>query len=226
MTFKLSDGNSKLNILARHMGYKLAHVLTCDVPAGFTCSKANICKTYANRKTGKLQRVGRVACYASVQEGYLPSVRKFRWNNYFALLACGTNVLEIAAVIESAILPKHKVIRVHSSGDFYSFEYFQAWCLVAERHPEMKFFGYTKHLDYVKYNRPENFQFVYSWGSDDDGRYIEEGCNYSNTPTCFIEEYDNQWEGLNIPHVCGTHEEGWQDYEKIMEGESFIIRIH
>lgn len=42
-----------------------------------------------------------------------------------------------------------KVFRIHDSGDFFSLEYFAAWCDLIRRHPETRFGAYTKAADIV-----------------------------------------------------------------------------
>ena len=224
MTLGFSKGNSKMNILARHLGYKKVNVLSFDIPAGWTCAKADICKGFAHKFTGVLTQVGRVQCYAVRQENYLPSVRTFRWNNFNQLLACGKDTGKIADLILSSLPKSTKIVRIHSSGDYYSEAYFMAWVRVAYLRPDISFFGYTKHLNYAKYeNKPNNFKLVYSFGSKDDTRFTME--EIDNIPACYIEEFEGQY-GDNISRVCATHADGWQDYLKILDGESFVIPIH
>jgi hypothetical protein len=220
-----SKGNSKMNVLAGYLGLSKREVLSFDIPAGWTCAKADICKGFAHEITGKLTQVGRVKCYAVKQENYLPSVRAFRWNNFNQLLACGRDNAEgIAELILQSIPKSAKVIRIHSSGDFYSEAYFMAWVRVAYMRPDISFFAYSKHLNYVTFeNRPNNFKMVYSFGSKDDTRFTME--EIDNVPACFIEEYEGQY-GSNYARVCATHAEGWQDYIQILAGESFVIPIH
>lgn len=221
-----SKGNSKMKVLAGYLGLSKTEVLSFDIPAGWTCAKADICKGFAHKITGKLTQVGSVKCYAVKQENYLPTVRAFRWNNFNQLLACGRDNTEgIVELILSSIPKSAKVIRIHSSGDFYSEAYFMAWVRVAYLRPDISFFAYSKHLDYVAFeNRPFNFNMVYSYGSKDDERY-NENYNINILPVCFIEEYKGQYNRF-IPRVCATHADGWQDYIQILDGESFVIPIH
>ena len=220
-----SKGNSKMNVLAGHLNLKKTEVLSFDLPAGWTCAKAGICKGFAHKVTGILTQVGRVKCYAVKQENYLPTVRAFRWNNFNQLIACGKDTEKIVELILSSIPKTAKIIRVHSSGDYYSKEYFMAWVRVAYLRPDITFFGYSKHLDYVTFeNKPSNFKLVYSFGSLDDNRYNEK-YNFETLPTCFIEEEFGQYNS-DIRRVCAEHADGWQDYFQILAGESFVIPIH
>jgi len=187
---------------------------------------ANICKGFAHHKTGKLTQVGRVKCYAVKQENYLPTVRAFRWNNFRQLLACKNESWNITELIGKSLPKNTKIVRIHSSGDYYSFAYFMAWVNVARFCPNIQFFGYTKHLTYASYEcLPENFHLVYSYGSVDDKDYDAQ-YTPSTLPTCFIEEFKGQYDHLGLERVCANHADGWQDYEKILNKQSFIIPIH
>jgi hypothetical protein len=222
---KFSKGNSKLNELAQHLGLKKTQVVGFDLPAGYTCGKAGICKTYANKNTGKLRRVGPVLCYAAKGEGYLPSVRALRWSNFNALLACGKDIPAMVSILAEAIdnLKNPKVIRFHSSGDFYCKEYFTAWVEVAKLYPNIQIFGYTKFLDYAVADVPDNMRVQYSFGSVDDIAYLEKSKGMI-IPTCFIEEYDGQYP--NIGKVCTTKDLGFEDFSAIQKRLSFAIPIH
>jgi hypothetical protein len=220
-----SKSNSKMNVLAKFLNFKKTAVLSFDIPAGWTCAKAGICKGFAHKTTGKLTQVGRVKCYAVKQENYLPTVRAFRWNNFNQLLACGKNTDKMVELILASIPKNAEIVRIHSSGDFYSQEYFMAWVRVAYMLPSVIFIAYSKHLDYVTFeNRSPNFSMVYSYGSKDDGRYNEK-YNGHSLPTCFIEEFEGQY-GDDFPRVCAEHSKGWQDYFQIICGESYVIPIH
>jgi hypothetical protein len=224
---KLSFFNHKLSALAKFLGYSRKSVLAVNIPAGYTCAKADVCLTFAHHKTGKMRRVGRVKCYASKTETMYPATRNANWHNWRLLLACGTDINAIYNVLSTAISKKTKIVRIHSSGDMYSPEYFQAWRLLAKNNPDVMFFGYTKHLEYVleSVNNPiSNFKIVYSYGSKDDGIYSER-YNPSIIPTCFIEEFKGQYDRFNLKTVCGEDGEH-EDYFEIISNNSFIIRIH
>lgn len=211
---KFSYHNSKMWELAKYLGLKKTEVVAFDLPAGYTCPKANICLTYADKNDGKIKRVGRVQCYASKAESQHPNVRLFRWNN-FTELKHSDNMVEL---LNNSIPEKAKIIRIHSSGDFFSFDYFMAWRELAILHPEKVFFGYTKILDYCKIDLPDNFTLQYSFGSKDDGLLT------SDIPTCYVAEYDNQYPEYKV--VCSEKSLGYEDYLAIRNHESFVIGMH
>lgn len=217
---KLSKGNQKMKRLADFLGVPHSHIVAVDIPAGYTCEKAGICRTYAHRVTGKLRKVGRVVCFAARSESVFKEKRAANWHNYMELLAFGQDVEAIAAYIMASLNNRIEYVRIHSYGDYYSPAYFAAWCLVAERMPEVTFFGYTKHLAYALADKPDNFRVNYSYGSEDDPSF---DALEVKPPTCYIGEYEGQY-----PYrvVCGTHETAHEDYVAIMNRETFVIGKH
>lgn len=219
---KFGKGNGKMQKLAGYLGIPKSHILTFDVPAGYTCAKANICKSYANRYTGKVTMVGTVLCYAAKSERYLPSVRRGRWFNYMALLGLGNDVKAIAEAIIANIAKQTEIVRIHSSGEFYSKAYFEAWVMVAKALPQIQFFGYTKHLEYALADKPNNFVLQYSFGGLDDDLYKTMIAEGRVIPTCKIGEYENQYPEKVVCGKDGEHE----DYFAILNRESFVIMAH
>ena len=202
-------------LLAKFLGVKRRDVAALDLPAGWTCPKAGICKTRAARDTGRITRFGSVLCYAAKAEAYLPAARAVRWRNLDQLK--GRNVSSMVGLLSSAMPEGVKVIRVHSSGDFFSLRYFQAWVRFAEENPNVTFFGYTKILDYAVAPKPDNFYLNYSYGSMDDERWN------ITIPTCFIAEHPDQHP---FPVVCGSKEKSHEDYFAILDRKTFVISLH
>lgn len=218
---KYSFQNTKLHKLARHLNLTQRQVISFDLPAGWTCAKAGVCKTFSNKETGKIKRVGRIMCYASKVEAYSPSCRRMRWDNFSQLLACKNDVKAIASLLMEAMPKNLKVVRIHSSGDFYSHAYFTAWLEVAKACPDITFFGYTKHFKCASAELPANMFLQYSYGSKDDN---QRDASRKKIPTCYIKEYMGQYRG--IKNVCGTHDTAYQDFEAIVSKKNFVIAIH
>lgn len=218
-----SKANMKLKVLADFYGYHYNQVVTFDLPAGFTCGKSDICMTFSNPVTGRITRVGRIMCYASKVEAYSPSCRRMRWSNFDQLKACKEDVEQMVNLLCEPLNDKIRIVRLHSSGDFYRQEYFNAWVKVATRNPQISFFGYTKELKHVLVEKPSNFVLEYSYGGKDDK--VRDSLKF-HVPTCYIEECAGQWAHLNIPTLCETHEAGFQDYIAIRNRDSFILPIH
>lgn len=62
-----------------------------------------------------------------------------------------------------------KSVRIHDSGDFYSAEYYKAWCEIAIRSPHVFFYAYTKEVQMVKsYPSLQNLVIIYSMGGKQD----------------------------------------------------------
>lgn len=64
---------------------------------------------------------------------------------------------------------KQLIIRIHDSGDFYSEAYFKKWLLIMLKNPDVKFYAYTKMIEFFK-NRslPNNFTLIFSLGGKQD----------------------------------------------------------
>ena len=76
------------------------------------------------------------------------------------------------AILIQESLPKNaNFIRVHVGGDFFTKAYMQAWYLVAEKNPNIKFYAYTKSIKWMselEHLRPSNFSMTASYGSKED----------------------------------------------------------
>jgi hypothetical protein len=81
-----------------------------------------------------------------------------------------------------------KLVRIHSSGDFFSQAYFDAWLFVAQANPHLIFYAYTKALPYWIKRReqvPSNFKLVASRGGRFDN--LIETHNLRNVRVVFSE---------------------------------------
>ena len=218
---KYSFHNSKLNGLAHSLGLVHREVVSFDLPAGWTCAKSGICKTLAARDTGKITRHGRVMCYAAKAEAYSPATRRMRWHNFDLLSSCKNDILKMFALLTDSLPRDIKIVRIHSSGDFFSRQYFQAWVMLATYNPDIIFFGYTKHLDYATAMLPENMFLEYSYGSRDDSKMRS---LKFHVPTCFIGEHKGMYTGYKI--VCKGENSASEDYHAILAHKSFVIMMH
>lgn len=125
------------------------NVLTFSLPAGYTCPGAKDCLSRANKVTGKITdgKETQFRCFSATSESLYPNVRQSRWKNFDLLRKCKTSD-EMALIIEAAIKPDTKIVRIHVSGDFFSQDYMDAWLIVAYHRPHTKFYFYTKALDF------------------------------------------------------------------------------
>lgn len=173
---KYSNGNRKLNSLAKYLNMPKSGVYSYDLPAGHSCPAADICQTMADRNTGKVTKGknNKVFCYAVKSESPYPSVRKMRWGNFDAVKALINDPESIAQMLLDAFPKKAKVIRVHSSGDFFHKNYFTAWQYVAMEKQDVQFFGYSKMLPFIidAGKTLSNFNFAYSVGGKADKKAL------------------------------------------------------
>jgi len=226
---KFSFRNMKLNLLSSRLGVKKTEVIAFDIPAGFTCPAARICQTYSDRKTGKITRgkFNEVDCYAALVEARYKNTREAHWYNLDLLKSVckvGKRVVwnsEYMTLLILESLPKTaKFVRIHSSGDYFAPEYFQAWVTVAKIRTDTIFFGYTKVLEYVQADKPDNFSLQYSYGGTHDSEF---DALTDKPAACYIGQYDNQYP---FKVVCGSHETAHEDYFAIRNRETFVIGEH
>ena len=143
MHLKWSDGNTKLKKLLT-IGF--------DIPAyrsqnGFTvCIGASACIS---------------VCYA--QQGFyvMPAAKAAREHN----LAASFRDDFVDKACEDLTKIRQKIVRFHSSGDFYSQEYLDKVYEIARRNPEKKFYAYTKSISLSLWeHKPKNFTIIQSEG--------------------------------------------------------------
>jgi len=145
-----------------------------SLPAGHTCPFAKDCRSSTDKATGQISDGPhtKFRCYATTAEAMFPNIRASRWAN-LELIKQAKTAIGIAALIEKSLAGKKKIklVRFHQSGDFFSQTYFDAWLMVAQCHPELIFYGYTKALLFwVKrlHSIPANFKLVASRGGTHD----------------------------------------------------------
>jgi len=186
-----SKANSKLKKLAKVVALhnwtkgKESLIYSWDLLAGHSCPFAKECRSSAvEDENGKRKVVDGVhtkfRCYAASQEARLSNVYQKRKRNYDAMVALSKDNLvsdsDIADIL-CDVLPFCGLVRIHSSGDFFSWKYFCAWMQVCQRNPRVRFYAYTKALIYVRrwnwfggFGRelPKNFSLVASRGGSSD----------------------------------------------------------
>lgn len=215
MTLKFSFHNSKIHKLANYLGLSVKSVVSFDLPAGHTCPMADKCKATADKITGKItdSKGMQFRCYAASNEAVFSSTRKNRWHNFDEL----KNAVSMDVLIENSLPAGVKVVRIHSSGDFFNKKYFDAWCKVASNHPEINFFGYTKILPYVNAVKPANFKLVYSYGGILDSKV-------TNEPVAYVVNTIQDAVNKGLPVSCQSNPS--DDYDFVMSGKSFALVLH
>jgi hypothetical protein len=218
---KFSKKNSKMLHLAQMLGLKESQVVSFDLPAGFTCPATFLCRAFSDKRTGKMTKGkgAQFTCYAAKIEAAYPSVRRAHWHNFETLRPILRDVDKMVALIDASLPKGIKVVRIHSSGDFCTEEYFRAWTVIASLYPEITFFTYTKVLPYMRIETPDNFHITYSMG----GKWDEA---YTNTiPSCTVVKNEAQAEEIGRPVACRTVTEP-DDFTFIVDGKSFAICLH
>jgi len=174
---------------------KLPDVLIFSLRSGHDCPFAHICHTrvYPDRPSGeKIRHIavekgipGAVGCYSAALELRFPQTFDAHKRNRDLLDAAAqtgfssfTSVTMMVELIDESLKhadPKNKFekVRVHVSGDFFSYEYMWAWLRVAERHPNRTFYAYTKSLPFwlrhqYENHIPSNWFFTASAGGTAD----------------------------------------------------------
>lgn len=212
---KFSSSNSKMNKLAKFKNLKGRQVVSFDLPAGYTCPMASLCLSKADRVTGKITdgKDAQFRCYASSLEAVFKPARAMHWHN-FDLLRKSDNMVEL---IENSLPADIKIVRIHSSGDFFNKKYFQAWVAVAVNHPEISFFAYTKILPYVSVELPKNFGLVYSMGGKLDNQI-------TNEPRAYVVQTSLDAEKMGLPVSCLVNPV--DDFDYVMSRQSFALVLH
>jgi hypothetical protein len=174
------------------------------------------CLAKADRETGKITDGAnqKFRCFAASME-WRGSVRDARWHNFDALKGLSTD--ELVTVIGANLPKSAAIIRVHVSGDFFSESYFKAWIRVARNNPQIRFYAYTKSLNFWVRNIariPANFKLTASHG----GRYdqlIEQHSLKTAKVVFTIEEAAAL--GLELDH---------DDSHAYDSGDSFALLLH
>lgn len=215
--FKLGY-SSKLKKLADMLGLKKNQVASADLPCGYTCPMADKCKSFSHPITGKIHDASscEYRCYGASLESAFTPLRKMHWNN-FDLVRVARTSGNITDILSIAMIDTLKVLRIHSFGDFFTPEYFNAWVNIAEMFPKIDFFTYTKVLPFMHIPRPENFSMVYSDGGKLDHMRIDE-------PTAYVVKSELHASKMGLPVSCISHPA--DDYNFVKAGKSFALVLH
>lgn len=193
---------------------------TFNLPAGWYCPFAKMCLSKSDRATGKVKdgKHTEFRCFGASAESRSPALRSLIWHNADLLREAGhKNVHAMFELINSS-LPSSALIRVHSTGgDFFTDEYFQAWCKVAEANPDVIFYAYTKAVHCMLFDRPQNFRLTASRGGTEDHLIAEHGLK--EAVVCFSEE-EAASRGLEIDH------DDCHAWKKEYDGKSFALLLH
>ena len=212
---KFGDPNAKLKKMIRKMGLTLK---TFTLPAGHTCPAAKDCLSKADRVTGKVTDGPdtEFRCFMASAEARSPSLRKLVWHNLGLVKDSLVDGVDACADLICESLPKKfDIMRVHVGGDYFSRNYFLAWCMVAERNPDKVFYSYTKSLAIVAgIPKPDNLVLTASRGGKWDNLIDEKG--WKEARVVYSEEEAADL-GLEIDH---------DDTHAAFGKKSFALLLH
>ena len=118
-----------------------------------TCPNAGVCSTMCCTKLGS----------------YVLDSTRTRHIQNLELTLTDLNAFKLLMVENIQQKRNVNAVRVHDAGDFYSIEYFQAWCDIANELPETNFYAYTKQISMSRsLNIPKNLTLIYSFGGTED----------------------------------------------------------
>ncbi len=190
-----SHGNAKLN----------KQTVIFNLPAGKTCPGALYCLSFAvTDENGKRSiRDGehtQFRCFAASSEVQYDGVYQNRAENLQQIISSlreGNCADLINKSLQNARKKNTKFVRIHESGDFFNAAYLQAWVMVAQANPDLKFYCYSKNLPlFVGLTLPENFYLTASYGGKFD-HLIDEGV-FPRYSKVFMTEADANAAGLKV----------------------------
>ena len=212
---KFKDANGKLKKMAKKLGVKLK---TFTLPSGYTCPGAKDCLAFADRKTGKITdgEDTEFRCFMASLEATFPSLREMVWNNLTLIRKALKNGVDACADLICESLPKKfDVMRVHVGGDYFSREYFMAWCEVAKRNPDKVFYSYSKSLVVIAgIPKPDNLVLTASRGGKYDDLIDRLG---GKEAVVVFSEQEAKDKGLEIDH---------DDTHAAFGKENFALLLH
>tara|TARA_R100000808_G_scaffold4035_2_gene13553 strand:- start:849 stop:1547 length:699 start_codon:yes stop_codon:yes gene_type:complete len=134
------------------------NIYAFDLPAVVSCPNSDVCfKT----------------CYANKGSYIWKSAKNSNTFN-FAIALNDIKYLQ-KELIKEIIKKKIKVIRIHSSGDFFSKEYFLMWCNIAKHFKDLNIFTYSKAPQIKNLKIPSNLNIINSFITIDNTNYLNYG---------------------------------------------------
>lgn len=173
---QFSPANSKLRKLQQASG-KVAY--SFDIPAGYTCPFAKQCQSRCENGKIKDGKDCKYRCYAASEEIIFVHAHNMRMRNWAKLKAASRRgIARIVRLIEDSLPIRKGIVRIHSSGDFYSEKYFLAWIQVCEQNANIDFYAYTKCILWWAKHRdriPPNMNLIASLGGKQDKHIAKYG---------------------------------------------------
>lgn len=198
---KFSPANAKLKALANDP--ELAEYLkgkrkvySLDLLSGFSCPFAEKCLSKVHMIDGKRKLKDgpktEFRCFSASQEATFTNVYKSRKHNFDLLK--GKSYESILRELSESMPKNLGICRIHVAGDFFSQDYFDAWCDLARANPDRLFYAYTKSLNYwLTGDVPENLILTASRGGRLDNLIDSEKLRES-----VVVFSEDQAEGMNL----------------------------
>ena len=122
------------------------------------------------------------------------------------------------SILENALPKNAGVVRLHSAGEFFSQDYFDAWVAIATSNPGILFYAYTKALPYwIKRLKeiPENLVLTASYGGRRDD--LIEAYNLRSVR---VINHPDEANGLEIDH------DDSRSARPSFRNENFALLVH
>ena len=199
-------------------------VYSLDMLSGWSCPGACECKSKVVCINGKRSLQDgpktKFRCFSASQEVIYKNTYFARLHN-FELMRSMRTVAQCRNLILTSLPDNAGIIRYHVAGDFFKLAYLRAAIEVAEKRPDILFYGYTKSLKFLQQIdmvnprvgiiRP-NFLMTISVG----GKY-DKLINLLDMRTAKVVFNQNETNGLPIDH---------DDSHAATIGGSFALLLH
>ena len=152
--------NAKMKLTMEQHPEMLLYAMS--MPAGDCCPFAGECLKGCYAQSG-------CQAWANTKRAYQENLDMYKEHSFFTKLDRELYELCLKAEKEN----KTVYIRLHDSGDFFSYRYLCDWLAFMTRYPDVHFYAYTKSIPYMESARkqgliPSNFTYVYSCGGKRD----------------------------------------------------------
>ena len=176
--------NSKLKKLEARMSIyhgRKVKVYSFGTLSGHTCHAAEKCLAWVNyrEETDDYKLMdgpkAEFRCFAASAEAIFTPAYNHRYDNMMFVRSHRSH-LRLAEALAKDLPSNADYVRLHDAGDIDSAVEFKAWCHLAETHPDIVFYGYTKMLPlWVKHHGlvPENLVLTASRGGKYDSMIAE-----------------------------------------------------
>ena len=178
----LRKGNSELSSLGVFV-WSIPALIARTNEFGYvkTCPNAGVCAALCYARTGRYKFNNVLRSHTSNLEAYLRSPESWKEKLLKELLKKKFKESGIPHEFDWKVRSDFawwvangcKAVRIHDSGDFFSYEYLLDWLDVARQNPRILFYTYTKQVSQMKKANgegliPSNFVFIYSMGGKED----------------------------------------------------------